>query len=177
MDDREIIELCQRGHPAGFARLLAAYQERVYRTAHSFLYNREDARDVTQEVFLRTVRAMGSLDMARPLWPWLRRVTTNLSLNLLKRRTAHLSLDALPESAQPKAEATEPAYTRLAIREALSELPPVWRIVLSLRHQEELSYEEIARLTDLPIGTVKTYIFRGRRFLRERLAMGEGSGQ
>lgn len=177
MDDRNIIELCQCGHPAGFSRLLATYQDRVYRTAHAFLHNREDARDLTQEVFLRTVRAVGSLDPDRPLWPWLRRVTTNLSLNLLKQRTANLSLDALPESAQPPDHAAESGWTMLEIREALGELPPLWRMVVTLRHQEDLPYEEIARLLDLPVGTVKTYLFRGRRLLRERLAMGEGVGQ
>lgn len=177
MDDRALVELCQCGHPAGFSRLLAAYQDRVYRTAYSFLRNREDARDLTQEVFLRTVRAVNSLDPDRPLWPWLRRVTTNLSLTLLKKRTPHLSLDALPESAQPQDCSAEPAWTQLEIQEALGELPPLWRIVLTLRHQEELSYEEIARSTDLPVGTVKTYIFRGRRLLRERLALREGSGR
>lgn len=175
MDDRPLVELCQRGHPAGFSRLLAAYQERVYRTAYSFVRNREDARDLTQEVFVRTVRAVNSLDPDRPLWPWLRRVTTNLSLTLLKKRAPHVSLDSLPESAQPHESLAEPAWTQFEIREALGELPPLWRVVLTLRHQEELTYEEIARVTELPVGTVKTYIFRGRRLLRERLAMREGS--
>lgn len=171
--DTAIIELCQRGHPAGFTRLVAAYQERVFRTAHAFVHNREDARDITQEVFLRTVRAIGSLDAARPLWPWLRRVTANLSINLIKRRPAHLSLDHLPDAALPADAAGEPSWTLLDLQAALAELPPIWRMVLTLRHQEGLPYDEIARLTDLPVGTVKTYLFRGRRMLRERLATQE----
>lgn len=169
--DATIIDLCQRGHAAGFTRLVAAYQARVYRTAHAFVHDREDARDITQEVFLRTVRAIDSLDADRPLWPWLRRVTANLSINLIKRRTAHLSLDGLPEAALPIDETGEPSWTLLDLHAALTELPPIWRMVLTLRHQEGLPYDEIARLTDLPVGTVKTYLFRGRRLLRERLAM------
>ncbi|MFZ5817879.1 MAG: RNA polymerase sigma factor [Bacillota bacterium] len=171
--DTSIIELCQRGHPAGFTRLVAAYQERVYRTAYSFLHDREEARDATQEVLLRTVRAIGSLDKSRPLWPWLRRVTTNVALTLLKRRTSHLSLESLPESAQPVDGSGEPSWTLLDLQGALAQLPPLWRVVLTLRHQEGLAYEEIARLTDLPVGTVKTYLFRGRRMLREKLALQE----
>lgn len=171
--DAAILELCQRGHPAGFSRLVAAYQERVFRTAHSYLRNREDARDITQDVFLQTVRALGSLDPGRPLWPWLRRVTTNLSLNLLRRRHPDLSLDDLPESALPGDHPGEPVWTLLDLQAALGELPPLWRMVLTLRHQEGLTYEEIAGSTGLPVGTVKTYLFRARRVLRAKLSIQE----
>lgn len=172
--DPVIIELCQQGHPAGFSRLVSTYQKRIYRTAYSFVQNREDALDLTQEVLLRTVRAIDSIDRSRPLWPWLRRVTTNLAMTLLKRRTGHLSLDDLPEGAVPADPSTEPAWTLIDLRNALADLPPLWRVVLTLRHQEDLTYEEIARLTDLPVGTVKTYLFRGRRALRAKLATREG---
>jgi len=171
--DATIVELCQRGHPAGFRRLVVAYQERIFRTAFAFVRNREDARDITQEVFLRTIRAIDSLDPTRPLWPWLRRVTANLAINLIRRRSPHLSLDDLPDSVHPSSETGEPSWTLIDLQAALADLAPLWRIVLILRHQEGLPYEEIARITDLPVGTVKTYIFRGRRMLREKLARWE----
>jgi len=167
--DASIIQLCQQGHRAGFSRLVEAYQERVYRTAYAFVQHREDAQDLTQEVFLRTVRAIDSLDAGRPLWPWLRRVTTNLALSHLKRRKGHLSLDDLPAAALPVAHGPEPAWTMLDLERALADLPPLWRMAIVLRHQEGLAYEEIARLLDLPVGTVKTYLFRARRALRSRL--------
>jgi len=168
--DASIIQLCQQGHGAGFARLVEAYQDRVYRTAYAFVQHREDAQDLTQEVFLRTVRALDSLDAARALWPWLRRVTTNLALSYLKQRRGHLSLDELPEAALPAGDTAEPSWTLVDLQRALADLPPLWRIVLVLRHQEDLTYEEIARLTELPVGTVKTYLFRARRALRARLS-------
>jgi len=167
--DDTILELCQRGHPAGFTRLVEAYEHRVYRTAYRFLHDREDARDVTQEVFFRTVRAIGSLDPRRPLWPWMRRVTVNLCLNLIRRRAPAVPLDLSPEG-QHQPEADLPPWTRLDLERALAELPPLWRMAVTLRHQEDLTYEEIAGLMELPVGTVKTYIFRGRRALRERLS-------
>lgn len=170
--DRGILELCQRGHPAGFSRLVDAYQQRVYQTAYRFLHDREDARDITQEVFLRTVRAIDSLDPSRPLWPWLRRVTTNLAINQVKRRTPQYALDEVPESAL-QADEGVPTWTLLDLQQALGDLPPLWRMALTLRHQEDLPYEEIAALMNLPVGTVKTYLFRGRRMLRERLSTQE----
>lgn len=172
--DSAIINLCRRGHPAGFARLVEAYQQRVYLTAYRFLRSREDAQDVTQEAFLRTVRAIDSLDETRPLWPWLRRVATNLSINLLQKRHPHLSLDELPEAALPGAGTGAPTWTHLELEEALDGLPPLWRMAITLRHQEDLSYDEIARLMAIPEGTVKTYLFRGRRALRQQLAIQEG---
>jgi len=172
--DRAILELCQRGHAAGFTRLVTTYRERVYACAFTILHNREDALDITQEVFIRTVRAVDSLALDRPLWPWLRRVTTNLSLNLLRSRRPHLSLDSLPDGNPPQAadqpaELAEAAWTSDQLREAITTLPPLWRMALFLRHQEGLPYEEVARLTGLPVGTVKTYLFRARRMLRDRL--------
>ncbi len=176
--DSAILELCQRGHPAGFTRLVTTYRERVFHTAFAFVHNREDALDVTQEVFIRTVRAIDSLAADRPLWPWLRKVTANLSLNLLRSRRPHLSLDSLPDGhlpAQPDqaAETAEASWTSEQLHEAMGELPPAWRMALVLRHQEGLSYDEVAQATGLPLGTVKTYIFRARRMLRERLTLQE----
>lgn len=174
--DASIIQLCRQGHRAGFARLVEAYQERVYRTAYTFVQHREDAQDLTQEVFLRTVRAIDSLDSSRPLWPWLRRVTTNLALTYLKQRKGHLSLGELPEAALPTSGPSEPSWTRVDLQRAMAELPPLWRMVLTLRHQEDLTYDEIARLLELPVGTVKTYLFRARRALRARLGSEGGDG-
>lgn len=168
--DASIIQLCRQGHGAGFARLVEAYQDRVYRTAYGFVQHREDAQDLTQEVFLRTVRAIDSLDPSRPLWPWLRRVTANVALNYLKQRRGHLSLDALPEAALPGDPAAEPSWTLVDLQRAIADLPPLWRMVVILRHQEDLSSEEIARMLDIPVGTVKTYLFRARRWLRARLS-------
>jgi RNA polymerase sigma-70 factor (ECF subfamily) len=172
--DEQIINLCQRGRQDGFARLLLAYQERVYRRAYSFVHNRDDALDLTQEVFLKVIRSVGSFTPGRPLWPWLRRITTNVALNFLRDRPALLSLDEaenLPEPAggEDPLDAAVSAWTAQQLNQALTNLPPLLRMAVVLRHHEGLSYEEVARAMEIPIGTAKTYLFRARRALRVEL--------
>ena len=177
--DERIVELCQQNRSSGFAQLLLAYQERVYRRAYSFVRRREDALDITQEVFLKVIQAIPSLIPGRPLWPWLRRITTNAALNFLRRRPALLSLDdgegshEVSGGADP-AEAAMAAWDWGQLQVALGRLPPLQRMAVILRHQEGLSYEEVARAMDLPLGTVKTYLFRARPTLRSELAAQEG---
>ncbi|MGE5589320.1 MAG: RNA polymerase sigma factor [Bacillota bacterium] len=183
--DSEVVAACRRGRPEGFAQLLLRYQERVYRRAYSFLHVREDALDLTQDVFLRVIEALPRFEEGRPLWPWLRRITTNLCLNRLRSNPALVSLDeafAAGDDSGPvsradllaaDADVPQEALGNLFsddLRRALAALPPLHRMAVVLRHQEDLSYEDIARHLDLPLGTVKTYLFRARRALRESLA-------
>lgn len=172
--DEQIVALCQRGRQEGFARLLLAYQERVYRRAYSFVHNRDDALDLTQDVFLKVIRTVGSFVPGRPLWPWLRRITTNVCLNFLRDRPALLSLDgpdSMPEPAggEDPLDAAVSAWSWSQLQAAMGRLPPLLRMAVVLRHQEGLSYEEVASAMEVPLGTVKTYLFRARRFLRTEL--------
>lgn len=176
-DDR-LIELCQRGRPEGFARLLLAYQDRVYRRAYSFVRHREDALDLTQEVLIRTIKGLPGFTPGRPLWPWLRRITTNLCLNHLRAKSPLLPLMAGEELAEV-AGGEDPADVAVSnwgwqrVNAALARLPPLQRMAVILRHQEGLSYEEVALALELPLGTVKTYLFRSRHTLKAELARDE----
>lgn len=150
----------------------------MYRRAYSFLRNREDALDATQDVFLRVLPAIKRFRSGSPLWPWLRRITTNNCLNRLRAAASRPEMLAWDEAA-PELEArddgpgpetaAELAWDRDLVQQALAELPAIQRIVVVLRHEEDLTYEQIADVTQLPLGTVKTHLFRARRKLRERL--------
>ena len=151
--DDEIIRLCQKGRSEGFSLLLAAYQDRVYRRAYSFLRNREDALDATQDVFLRVVQAIGHFRTGSPIWPWLRQVTTNTCLNRI--RTASARPQTVP-STKPgiRRRPHDPESEALATwdREWLSGPwmnSPLQRMAVVLRHREGLSYDEIARTMNL----------------------------
>lgn len=178
--DDQIIRLCHRSSPEGFARLILAYQERVYRQAHRFLANREDALDITQEVFLSAFRAIGRFQAGRPLWPWLRRITVNACINTIRRRPSLASLDQQVVDGGPSlgeviagpddvSSIAELGGLREHLVAAMEGLPPLHRLVIVLRHEQGLSYEEIAGETGLPVGTVKTYLYRARRELRRRM--------
>lgn len=173
--DDEIVRLCQQGRSEGFALLLDRYQVRVYRRAYSFLRHREDALDATQEVFMRVLQAIRHFQRGRAIWPWLRQVTTNTCLNRIRAaesRPQTVSLDGEWEHLQAVGSEGDPehqamvAWDRARLELALSELSPEHRMAIVLRHQEDLSYDEIAQAMNLPLGTVKTYLFRARRALR-----------
>lgn len=177
LDDEQIIRLCQQGRQEGFAELLHVYQDRVYRRAYSFLREREDALDATQDVFMRVLNAVDRFRAGQPIWPRLRKITTNVCLNKLRTansRPQTVPLDEAREQPHSPAGAGDPhraaeaAWNRQRLSEALAQLPPLHRVVV-LRHEEQLSYDEIAHATGLPLGTVKTYLFRARRQLRQLL--------
>lgn len=173
--DERIVRLCHEGRQEGFALLLDTYQSRVYRRAYSFLRNREDALDAVQETFLRVLPALDRFRIGEPLWPWIRRITTNTCLNYIRSRQREAGVVPLEDQANELA--ADPAdgdpeqlaliaLDRELLNQALDTLPPVHRMVVVLRHEEGMSYDEIARTMNLPLGTVKTYLFRARRSLR-----------
>lgn len=176
--DDDIIRLCQQGRSEGFSQLLEVYQSRVYRRAYSFLRDREEALDATQDVFLRVLQAIRHFRQGSPIWPWLRKVTTNTCLNRIRAaqsRPQTVSLDEEWDRVATIRSGSDPERQALAtwdrewLEKALEALPPLQRMVIVLRHQEELSYDEIAHTMNLPLGTVKTYLFRARKALREAM--------
>ena len=156
--------------------IVREHADRVYRHAYRLAGNKSDAEDLTQETFVRVFR---SLDRYTPgtFEGWLHRITTNLFLDLVRRR-ARIRFDALPDDASDKlpspSAGPEQSYhdSRLdpEIREALAALPPDFRDAAVLADLEELSYEEIADTLGIKVGTVRSRIHRGRVLLRQALA-------
>ncbi len=185
-DERVLIYRSLHGDDDAFASLVYAHQAAVFNIAYRLTGDREVARELTQETFLRAFRALDTFDQNRPFAPWLYRIATNLSINRVKR--AHVptvpldvrsSIDEangerlqIPDlSAEPAANLLR-AETQAWIRREILMLPPDYRAVVELRHFQELSYQEISETLDLPLGTVKTRLFRARRLLRDRLIGG-----
>lgn len=133
------------------------------------LGNRQDAEDVTQEAFLRAYHAMRSFDTERPIEPWLKKITVNLCLNRLERKTdLTLDPDQMLTVKDPtnSLEAGIEARDRSAqIRGELLKLPPRYRAAIELRHFQELSYAEMAETLGCPLNQVKSDLFRARRML------------
>ncbi|MBX6396532.1 MAG: RNA polymerase sigma factor [Alicyclobacillaceae bacterium] len=184
-DDRRVILRCRDGEEDGYRELIARYERYVYSLCFRLTGSREDALDLTQETFIRVLRGLDNFEVHRPFKPWLRRVAVRLCLNHLRdegtiRAKTGLSLqhpvgeeltlaDTLASDADP-AQEVEWRELHRHLWKTVGRLPPLYRLVVTLRHQEGMSYQEIAEATDLPVGTVKTYLFRARNKLKQELA-------
>jgi RNA polymerase sigma-70 factor (ECF subfamily) len=181
-DDAELVRRILAGEGDQFEALVARYQNRLFRFVCRFTNDAEDARDVTQEVFLKVYGALDSFDPRYRFSTWLFRVAGNAAIDHLRRRRARtISLDLPPaddgesRAIDPKDQGPDPLEQlsrrrlRRAIDEAIEKLPDDYRELISLRHYGELPYEEIAELKRLPLGTVKNKLFRARQALRDLL--------
>ncbi len=155
-----------------FGELVRRYQGRLYRLAYRMLGNAEEAQDATQEAFLRAYRALSSFRLDASFSPWMYRIATNVCLDMLRSRRPQTSLDGSPLD-PPAALSVEGAVAEReklrAVVEAVGRLPVGLRTVFLLRHETELSYEEIAQALGLPLNTVRTRLFRARNALKELL--------
>ena len=180
--DHNLIIRCRDGDEEAWRLLLARYEAYVYSLCLRIGGSREEALDLTQEALLKVLTGLNKFQPGRPFKPWLRRVTVNACLNQFRRRAPEtVSLeqpvgedivlgDTLAGDANEPVTAAEWRDARDIIRQELNRLPFQQRLVLVMRHQEGLSYNEIAAVTGLPPGTVKTHLYRARQQLRRQLA-------
>jgi len=150
----------------------------VFNIALRITNDRDAAADCAQEAFVRAYRALHQFDPAYPFGPWLYRIVTNTSLNHVQRWHAHETpVEDFPEIVEPGPSGPEGSAIRreevAEVLAAMAELPPRYRAALTLRHLQELSYQEVADALGLPLGTVKTHLHRARAMLRARLAQRE----
>lgn len=179
MEEKELISRCQRGDEAAFEQLIRLHEKRVYALCRRMCRNEDDALEAAQDTFLALWRGIGSYRADAAFSTWLYRLASNACLDLLRRekkRAGAVSLDdeegapELPDTAPQPQEAVERADTQNMVREALLSLPGDYRQILLLRETEQLSYAEIAEVTGLELGTVKSRISRARLALRNYLA-------
>jgi RNA polymerase sigma-70 factor (ECF subfamily) len=181
-DDRVYARRAAEGDDRAFAVLVRRYERGLYNLAYRMTRDPEQARDLTQEIFVRVHRSLRKYDPVYPFTSWIYRVGSNLCIDWIRRRRLEtVSLDApssvgddgptrdLPDPARGPAEELERRQRSALLAEAMGRLPEAHRMILLLRHQRELSYEEIALALDLPLGTVKARIHRAREAFRKIL--------
>jgi len=181
-EDLLLVERCKQGDEMAYTQLVGKYRNAVYNLCRKMVRNAEEAHDLTQEAFVKTFR---SLDRYNPVYAfssWLFKITSNLCIDYIrKQRMKMLSIDdpvegeegpitrdLLDPGTTPDRE-SEKTELREAIRAAIQELPQHYRVILLLRHQEQLSYDEIAARLEIPLGTVKARIHRAREGLKSHL--------
>jgi RNA polymerase sigma-70 factor (ECF subfamily) len=174
-DAPRFLDRLRAGDAPAFEDLVMTYQHRVFGVALRMLGNRAEAEEVAQEAFVRAHRALGEFRGDAKLSTWLYAITSRLCLNRLasgERRMARQGEDALLRlsDAGPRPDAAlERRELEAALGRAIADLPEDRRIVVVLRDLEGLSYEEIAQVLELELGTVRSRLHRARAELKEKL--------
>jgi len=181
-EESEILRRCLAGDERAYRELIQRYQRQVYSVALRMVRRNEDAEDLTQETFVRMFRALDRYDPSRPFAAWLFTITSRLCIDHLRRRKVNpVSLfqrDAetdeewtmqVEDRGLKPDEVTSHAEEEQRTQDLIDSLPEHYRIVVLLRHQQDLSYEEIAEALSLPLGTVKARIHRARALLKDRI--------
>ncbi|QDV38040.1 RNA polymerase sigma factor [Tautonia plasticadhaerens] len=169
-DDRALVDALCGGDPVAPAALIERFQGVVFGLCLRMLGHRQDAEDVVQETFVRALRSVGGFDPGRPLRPWLLGIAANRCRTAMGRRARRPSSIEPPEDrADHRPGLSDPDDLAGELARALDRLRPEYRLVFALYHEQGLPYEEIARVVDRPIGTVKTWLHRARAALAEDL--------
>ena len=186
LTDQEVVVLARAGKDAAYRELLRRYERPVFSLIYRMVRDRTLAEDLSQDTFVKVLNALESYRPEYKFSSWVFKIANNVAIDQLRRRELDtLSLDGAPDArTQDQVEATalqavdrtETPLAELESRElgsliegAVGKLRPEYRSCILLRHVEGRSYEEIAEILDLPLGTVKTYIHRARNELREYL--------
>ena len=180
--DEELVEAVLAGDEDCYRDLVLRYQSRVVNYLYRIVYNVEEAQDLAQEVFLRVYRALDRFDPKYRFSTWLFRVAQNAAIDRIRKRRLKVVSIHRPETGDSEggdwdfASRDMGPYGELrnrerasAILEAIEGLREEYRELIVLRHFGELSYDEIAELKGMPLGTVKNKLFRGRQMLKEKL--------
>lgn len=173
-DDRELVARMREGDAEALRLLMERYQQRIFALIFGIVRDRHEVEDVAQEVFLKVFMRISAFDGRSKFYTWLYRVAANAAKDHLKKRSRRpaLPLEAeasIPDAAVGPTEHADAAEKRLMVREAIASLPPRYREVLALRELEGLTYNELADVLKLSMGTVESRLHRARARLKRRL--------
>ena len=183
-EDLILVERAQKGDVCAYDELVRRYQERVYATIYHMTANHEDANDLAQETFIKGYQALKSFKGDSSFYTWVYRIAVNKTINFLKQRKnkSHLSLNDLDFNAEndpdlvalvsDKTPRRDVNLTELQekLNAAMLKLSPVHRLVVTLHDVQGLSHEEIGRIMDCNIGTVRSRLFYARQQLQAYLS-------
>jgi RNA polymerase sigma-70 factor, ECF subfamily len=182
VEDRELIRRCLRGDSRAYRALLVRYQGPIFNHCRRMIKDPGQAEDIAQEAFVRTLTRLERYDERYKFSAWLFKIATNLCIDHLRkaRRIAYsLDQDIDGDDGSYRREIAAPGPDPSAraeageqmsfLSQAMQKLPEHYRAILLLRHEEDLSYAEIAKILDLPIGTVKIRIHRAREQVKRSM--------
>lgn len=183
-EDAELVHRTQRGHLAAYEELVRRYRERIYATIYHMTSNHEDANDLAQETFIKGFQAIKTFKGGSSFYTWIYRIAVNKTINFLKQRRnrVHMSLNDLDFNAEHDPDLVALVSDRTPRRDlnlaelqenlnaALKKLSEQHRLVVTLHDIQGLPHEEIAKIMDCNIGTVRSRLFYARQQLQAYLS-------
>lgn len=170
--DSELVKTTLEGDSKSFARLMTLYKKRIVALGMSFFKNEADTEDFVQEVFLKAYTKLNTFRGDSMFSTWLTRIAYNTAINSINRRDEYVPISdetVLEDPADTPEEAEIRRITAEAVREAIKELPEQYAICLDMYFFYDVSHAEISKITGFPINTIKSYIFRAKQILKEKL--------
>ncbi|HMD01953.1 MAG TPA: sigma-70 family RNA polymerase sigma factor [Candidatus Baltobacteraceae bacterium] len=171
ISDAGLVEASLGGQSEAFGTLVERYDQAVFHLCLRTLRNREEARDATQEAFFKAFRSLRTFRPTNKFSTWIFSIAYHACCDRLARqkRYSDSELPDRADAAPGPAALAELKDEARALRQAIDELPEKYRTVITLYHLQGRQYEEIARVLELPMGTVKTHLFRAKDLLRKKL--------
>lgn len=184
MTDKELVKKVLEGNSSAFKTIISNTQGLVIQITYKMIRNAEDRKDILQEVYLKVYDKLASFKFNSKLSTWIGTITYNTCLNFLQKKKIPVLNVVDDEGNEPWETIVSNASSfdnnntesylfkkeRSKILETeIDKLPPLYKTILTLYHQKELSYKEISVITELPEGTLKNYLFRARKQLKESL--------
>ena len=168
--DGTLVRRTCSGEPRAFEALVRRHEKTVYNAALHMLHDREEARDVTQTVFLKVYEHLAEYDPSHKFYSWIYRIALNESIKSLQRRKPTTVLDfETPDGAAGPERVFDQVQLSDGMAAAIMTLRPEYRAVIVLRHFMECSYEDMAAILELPEKTVKSRLFSARQLLRSAM--------
>lgn len=170
-EDQEWVNQVLQGDKQAYAHLIHKYKQRVYALLLRMVHHPQDAQDLTQECFLKAFRYLHTYDPQRKFSSWLYRIAINLYLDAKPANQKHVTMVEIDETVLSNGMHPETIYlsneTSEELRNQIDRLPEMYRIVLTLRYLDDLTYQEISEILDAPTATVQVRLYRAKQKLRE----------
>ncbi len=176
-DETILISRILSGHAEEFDTLVKRYERLVCHIVFRLIHDPQEREDVCQDVFLKVFQHLKTFRFQSKLSTWIAQIAYRTTLNVVRKQTLPVAEGpsagnddriVVAETEWPDHE-VESRDLLQQVEQEIENLPVIYRTVVTLYHQDQLTYEDIARIVDLPLGTVKNYMFRARKRLKERL--------
>lgn len=182
LEDYELIGKAIKGDQSSYDRLMKKYYKLVHNLIFRMIYNKEDVEDLTQEAFIKAFNSLEKFDHQFAFSTWLYKIASNNCIDYLRKKklnTISIDKEFDSEDEDLRFEIPDNDYKpdrnildrerKKILEDAIASLPEKYKTVILLRHQDEMEYDEIAKKLNIPLGTVKAHIFRGRELLNKYL--------